>query len=140
MNQFEEIIKETKTKEKQLTRLNNEIAKLEKSLSKMMEAYEDGIYSKEVFLSRSNTTKTEIKSLRDEISALQSAENKEAEVFRKRIPILDKCLKSYNQLSPKERNELLKIIVERIDYTKTERGTPHRSNGDNFTISVKFRQ
>ena len=47
-------------------------------------------------------------------------ENDKVIVFRKRVPILEKCINKYFELSVEDKNKLLKTLIKRIEYFKTE--------------------
>lgn len=68
-------------------------------------------------------SKTKIYTL-NKIYDLSSDDDKKA---IKTIPILENVLKEYWNLSNKERNDLLKTFIEKIEYTKTKR-SPSRGS------------
>lgn len=108
----------------------NEIAILEKELAKKLdmveracEMLESGIYSKELFTRRVSVLETDIKALKKNIGVLKENPIEDDTRAYKAIPILEKVLDKYNTLDAKEKNLLLKSIVERVVFTRLEDDT-----------------
>ena len=108
----------------------NEIAILEKELAKKLdmveracEMLESGIYSKELFTRRVSVLETDIKALKKNIGVLKENPIDDDTRAYKAIPILEKVLDKYNTLDAKEKNLLLKSIVERVVFTRLEDDT-----------------
>lgn len=106
--------------EKEIKLLSNNIKKRESMIEKACEMLELGVYSKEKFLERNRALETDISDYKARIEELQSI-TFEDESARQAIPILEKVLEKYDDLTPAEKNKLLKAIIEKIDYFKTER-------------------
>lgn len=95
-----------------------EISKREKMATRVCELLEEGIYSKEKYLERVNALDQEIKALKTTLAELQ-ASTFEDDSIKQAIPKLNKVLDSYHQLTPENKNRLIKSMVKRIDYHKT---------------------
>jgi len=108
----------------------NELAILEKELAKKLdmveracEMLESGIYSKELFTRRVSVLETDIKTLKENIGVLKENPIEDDTRAYKAIPILEKVLDKYSTLDAKEKNLLLKSIVERVVFTRLEDDT-----------------
>lgn len=118
------IIKEKATQRANLAdRIDAEIMKKESMIEKCCELLEEGIYSKEKYLSR-------VKSLEDELNGLQESrqqllddtDDQELEHIKTGIPILERCIQKYSEMDVKAKNEILRSLIEKIEYNKKERG------------------
>lgn len=105
-------------------RIDAEINKKESMLERCCELLEEGIYSKEKYLSR-------VKILEDDLAGLMETKNKltydhdeeELESIKTGIPILEKCLQKYDQLDVVAKNEILRSLIEKIEYCKESRAS-----------------
>ena len=92
-------------------------------IERCCELLEEGIYTKEKYLSR-------VKSLEDELNGLMEnrqqllddTDDQELEHIKTGIPILEKCLQKYADMDIKTKNEILRSLIEHIEYNKKERG------------------
>lgn len=133
---------EKEMKSKQIT-INNEIniieseiIKKENMINKACELLEEGIYSKEKYLNRVNILEQDLKALKSNLNSLKSLNYDETERYTTAIPILEKVLEKYWDLKPKQKNDLLKSIIEKIEYTKTERNK--KGNIDPNLVNLKI--
>ena len=130
---FKNFDKEKEAKRKEISILNGEITKKENMLTRCSELVEEGIYTKEKYIDRVNTLQAEINSLKENIEKIEAVKF-EVEKYQDIIPKLEMVLKEYWNLTPKDRNILLKSIVKRIEYNKDtikKLGKP-----DNFTLKI----
>lgn len=118
------IIKEKASQRANLAdRIDAEIKKKESMIERCCELLEEGIYTKEKYLSR-------VKSLEDEMNGLienrqqllDDTDDQELEHIKTGIPILEKCLQKYADMDVKTKNEILRSLIEHIEYNKKERG------------------
>lgn len=135
-NYGEEVKKQNKSQETEIALLQKEIDKKTGMINKACEMLELGVYTKEKYLERVNVLESNIKALKERITALQSSFNNEEARVRKAIPILEKCLDAYWGLNPKEKNDLLKSFIERIEYSKTIPNTRWNHNLDDMQIKI----
>ena len=104
-------------------KIDAEINKKESMLERCCELLEEGIYTKEKYLSR-------VKALEDDLAGLLETKNQiaydrdEEEIasIKTGIPILEKCLQKYDQLDVVAKNEILRSLIEKIEFTKQARG------------------
>ena len=138
INYSDEIDKKKLNKENEIKLLQKEINKKESMINKCCEMLEEGIYTKEKYLSRVKVLEEELGSLKSNLSDLKAAPLDEADKVRTAIPKLEKVLNEYWNLSPKEKNLLLKSIIEKIEYTKTKKKTWKSSDEFDLKIYLKI--
>lgn len=113
-------------KDKQL-----ELSKAEKTLKKVMDAYEHEAYTLEQFLERKKPQEDIIKALRKDIAELQRAKDSKtmssASDIRKKVEWFKRAWAKVS--SPKDQNILLKSIVKKIYYDR---------NGDTITLDIEY--
>ena len=71
-----------------------------------------------------------MKILEDDLAGLLETKNQisyshdeeEMENIKTGIPILEKCIQKYDQLDVVAKNEILRSLIEKIEYEKKERG------------------
>lgn len=125
--------------------LDSEMSQIEKQMDKLSDqlnnAYdlvEQGVYTPEVFMQRSQKLQHDIEELEDKKKELQKKVNRENAILNKRqilIPKIETLLDIYDTLDVPTKNSMLTEIIERIDYEKTER-TPMGGPYDNFSIEL----
>ncbi len=110
---------------KQLQKIEQEIKKLESQLMSAYNLVEQGIYTKDVFISRRSTIQTSIQdwegkrtTVEEVLHRLEIAQSAQDSL----IPQAEILLESYDFMSNQERNNLLKEIVQKIEYRKTRQG------------------
>lgn len=129
-------------KEKQdiITGCNNQLGKLKDQLEKTYEFLEQGIYTTEVFSERRKRITEQIDSLEQTIKSLNKDLLGLYEKSGKNdilIPKVQSILEIYNNLdSASARNELLKDIIEKVEYVKTEINKKGNRDNCNFTIDI----
>ena len=127
-----------KIKSNLLKKSKEELEKLKIKKERIYDLFEDGTYTKEVFFERNqkicnsvNDLQIQISNLEKEIMNLENINN-EKEKF---VPNLKKVLKDYKSTSNTEqKNYLLKSVIDKIYYLKTETG--NRWHPANFDIWI----
>lgn len=130
---------ETDIIEQSIKEINNELEILNKQLNSLYDLLEQGVYSIDIFIQRSKILNDKINVLRENKEKLEDRLNdiliiKENE--KAIIPKVEKVLETYNRLEdPKEKNDLLKEVIDKVIYTKKEGG---RWSGkiDSFTLDL----
>ena len=117
-----------------LQRVYNELAKKIADMNTKLtsEQLEKKIYSPQLFAKRNAVIESEISSVTSAIADLEEQlilQEKDRIVQDNIIPASQYLLDSYDQLTPKEKNELWKQVLEKITYYKKERG-------GEFTITI----
>ena len=101
--------------------LNKELDKEKIKLERLRDFLDEGIYDKKTYLERSKIVEDSISTLNAQISKI-STENEEIkmEKLKTLIPKVETCISEYFNLSVKEKNEMLRSIIEKVIYTKTQ--------------------
>lgn len=136
LDNYEEEVKKTVTGNlKTIRRIDKDIDKLKLRLDSVMEAYELKDYTREQFLTRKNEIEMQINKLSEEKTKLESNKQEDKIIkYKKMIPNLSLCLHNYDRLSITNKNKLLKTIIKKITYTKTEKST--KANKITFKLRV----
>lgn len=117
--------------------LEKERAKLQKQLDNTYVFLEQGTYSIDVFKTRSDTLNSQITELNEKLAASNNELTKIREYETAKVSLLPRIqtlIAKYDTLdSPKEKNNMIAEVIERIAYTKTIRGKTH---ADAFEIMV----
>lgn len=119
---FDDDIAAFRAKKQQLAR---EIDKRKQQMENAFNLVEQGVYTLELFKSRRAKLEDEIASLQHEQHQLCKALDKlETGAARQSslIPQTEKLLESYDSMSSRERNDLLKEVLRRIEYRKEPDG------------------
>ena len=102
--------------------LKNELNKLKIQLNKTYDLLEQEIYTKDIFIERSSLLKQQIKDTNNNIIKLESqkkqiiAKKNNREIL---IPKIENVIDSYFETNDiKMKNELLKSVLEKVEYTK----------------------
>ncbi len=110
-----------------------------KMIERACELLEMGVYSLETYQSRVNTLEKEKNALQGEFDALNCDNIEKIERAKNSVPILERCLTEYWQLDAQSKNDLLKSIIEKIEYSKTKRNSRWHKTGDmNLKIYLKI--
>lgn len=129
LNNYEEDLK-TKRQERDenIARIQKAIEKQNKALTVACEMLESGVYSVDLFKARTSAIEKNVEELKNHLETLQSMDIKD-ERAKKAVPILSQVLEQYDTLSVKDKNNLLKRIIKRIDYTRLDQ---------DFTLDVEL--
>ena len=73
--------------------------------------------------------------LRQAEQAVSEAEGNR-QLYAQIIPSVERVMDIYAQSTPEEKNRLLKTIISRAEYIKTERNTRGNADRCNFTLNV----
>lgn len=102
--------------------LGDELGKKSMMLERACEAYETGIYDRQTYLERVQKVNAARAELQARAEELEKSIEESEERHEKAVPILTSAVEEMHTLEPKEQNDLLKMIVDRIEYEKTESG------------------
>ncbi|WP_099190808.1 recombinase family protein [Tepidibacter mesophilus] len=122
LTEMEKSSKEIDVNKVLLIQKKNYLSKNEKKLERIMEAYEKGVYTLEQFLNRKEPVEKDIEKLKNEVI------NLEEEIGKIRILNTDELedrikyfKNNWNKATtPKEQNDLLKAIVNKIYYNRQD--------------------
>lgn len=126
-----------------LKEIEDELSTLQNQMDRTYTLLEQSVYTSEEFQKRRQllSEKTDAltkrqESLQRKIRKLEAAQNTRNRFF----PRIQHLLDVYNSLSSAaERNQLLKEVIERIDYSKIEKNRRGSRNNINFTLSLSPR-
>lgn len=127
-------------KAKQLNKLQSDLSKTDTQMGSLYDLLEEGVYTKEVFLERSNLLNEKKNELTLKIESLAiSIENDRLRDTNKDlfIPKIERILEIYRtDISAKEKNDLLKEVIEKVVYNKSIRGNNTGSGADSFELAL----
>lgn len=124
-------------KQKALRKSVSELETLHKQLNRTHDLLEQGVYDTDTFLERSRSITERINATENDIRTLSAEVQEDEERAASRlnvIPKVEKLLEVYSVLpSAQAKNEMLKEVLEKVEYTKNERSG---RNGpfDNFEL------
>ena len=111
-------------------RIDAEIKKKDAMLERCCELLEEGIYSKEKYLSRVKILEEELNGLLETRQQLSDdKDEQEIESIKTGIPILERCIQKYDEMDVKAKNEILRSLIEKIEYNKQARK-------ENFSLKI----
>ena len=129
-----------KDKEAILRDLTSQLTKLRNQLDKTFELLEQEVYTTEEFQDRRKKLTEQINTLEDSKLSLLKELNALKEQYNNNdilIPKIEHLLEVYYNLEDAtSRNELLKEVLEKVDYTKTEPNKKGKRENRNFTIDI----
>lgn len=140
-NYLDEIENKKKmTFEENIKNLNKELENQNKKLANIYDYFEDGTYSREMFSERCQLISTEITNIKTNIAEFEKQielENKKDDGKKALIPKLENVLDLYPNLqTAEEKNNLLKTIVKKVEYLKTEKAIKKDSDPTNFELDI----
>lgn len=136
LNYSDEIEKKKLALEDEKKLINIEINKKETMINKCCELLEEGIYTKEKYISRVKVLEQDLNALKLNLEEINNTSFDKFEKYENAVPILQNVLDKYWDLNPQEKNDILKTIINRIEYTKTKKN--HRHNKDVVLFDLKI--
>lgn len=109
----------------QLQQIERELDKLQGQLEKAFELVERGAYTIEVFQERRDKLTQEIAAQEARrAGVLETVQFVEQKAYQRSniIPKTEALMESYEDMTPQERNDLLKEILMKVEYTKEPKG------------------
>lgn len=126
--------------EQSITSARKELERENTKLDKIYDFLENGVYSIEEFFNRSKAIKDNIQSLEEELKEYQELLSKNEEIQTQKeviIPKLENVIDLYNKLETAEdKNILLKSILSKVTYLKTEKAIKKDSDPSNFELHI----
>lgn len=124
-------------KRKAIHKLQTEFDTLNKQLNKTHDLLEQSIYDTKTFLERSRSITERINQLKNDITVLETelngkvTQNQSSVIL---VPKVEKLIEVYDSLSAKDKNDMLKEVLENVVYTKDI--SARRKSPDNFEIKI----
>ena len=129
-------------KEQLLSNARQEHEQLIKQKEKLYDFLEQGIYTTDVFLERSNSLQNRIQTSSERIAFLE----KDLEDEKKReanannfLPACQNLLDCYWELSVQDRNKALKLLLESVEYRKISKNKRGEKDKATFELTLKPR-
>lgn len=126
--------------EQSISSTKKELEKENTKLNKIYDFLENGIYNKDEFISRSKSIKENIKRLEKkskEYTELLSKNNETQQKKEIMIPKLENVIDLYYKLECSEdKNILLKSILAKVTYLKTQKAIKKDSDPTNFELHI----
>lgn len=123
-----------------IKQLNENIAIQKNRLTKVCEAYEDGIYGSDVYQSRCVEIQETINQIEHQIIEYQEQMDKEQKLLNEKeiiIPKIENVLDIYDKLeNPEEKNRLLKSVIEKVTYVKEKKTLKKTDDPTDFEIHI----
>ena len=129
-----------KITEQSISATKKELEKENAKLNKIYDFLENGIYSKDEFINRSKSIKDNIQNLENKLEKYNLLLQKNVEMQNEKeimIPKLESVIDLYDKLETAEdKNILLKSILAKVTYLKTEKAIKKDSDPTNFELYV----
>ena len=123
-----------------IKQLTDNITKQKNRLSKVCEAYEDGIYSSDIYQARCIEVQETINQIEHQIIEYQKQMEKEQKLFNENefiIPKFENVFDIYDKLqTPEEKNRLLKTVIEKVIYIKEKKTLKKTDDTTDFEIHI----
>jgi len=119
--------------------LQKELEKLRAQLAKTYDLLEQGVYTVDVFTARNKelSEKIAMSEIQAEELKKQLAEKSSGEHFAEQLPELINALRAYSgATTAEEKNQLLKQILHRVEYRKTEPNRRGQRDNANFELHI----
>lgn len=124
-------------KQKALKKLEQELETAQKQMDNIYDLLEQGVYSTEVFLERSQKLKQSLDNLKESRSMLEQEIDQDALAFYSQselVPKVEHLLEVYDTLeTPEDKNNMLSEVIDKVVYTKEVRGRSKKTM-DQFTL------
>lgn len=126
--------------EQSISVTHKELQRENKKLNKIYDFLENGTYSKDEFINRSKSIKEKIESLGNKLKEYTELSNKNNEMKQQKnniIPRLENIIDLYYKLeTAQDKNVLLKSILAKVTYLKTEKAIRKDSDPTNFQLHI----
>ena len=135
-NELEVVIKENEKEDKseiyqkQIQHLNKELKTLKIQKNNIFDLFEQGKYDEEMFIERSGNVSSRIENISSQLEVLENELKKEKKTSITSQEIKD-VIDAYHLADIKEKNELLKSVLLKVEYTKNK-----NQKNDDFDIKL----
>lgn len=131
---------ELSLKKNLINSMKAELSALQKQLDKAYTLVEQGIYSPEVFVERSGKLQTNISVLKKSLFEAELDYKEllaDQNMFEEFIPQVKHLLDVYYSLeNAEQKNSMLKTVLKRAEYLKTEKNTKGKCDNANFELTI----
>lgn len=137
-NYEQELKVEAVNNKKELATIEKEIEELESQLKTSRRKMIKEVITEEDFLELREEIEEELKPLKQKYEKLQDEKPEQRIIqYKRSIPILEKCLGDYYNLSIEERNDNLKVLIDKVVYKKEEGGRWNKEAINNFELDIE---
>ena len=123
-----------------LEQMENNLKKEKKRMTQIYEFFEEGIYNTEEFKERLSACKNNISEMESQIEPLKQniiKQENSIEQTKNIVPKIENVIDIYDKLETEEdKNALLKSILEKVTYIKTEKAIKKISDPTNLEIHI----
>lgn len=126
-------------KEELLKNRQNELEQLGHQKTKLYDFLEQGIYSTETFLDRSEDLRKRILNCSSVIHKLEEEIERDRQMLARRENFVPRCrhiLEHYWEWDIPTRNNVLKELIEKVIYTKTQKNTYGHADDITFSLAI----
>lgn len=114
-----------------------ELTRLKGQQAKIYDFFEQGLYSTEVFLERSAAISEKVKSCEAQLKEI-SEKNAVPELSDEELMFrLEKTIRDFDTADSEEKNQMLRSVIKKIEYSKTERQCCRKTDSD-LKLDVDF--
>jgi len=138
-NMDETVANKIKARDEEIALLRSELSKKESMIDKACELLELEVYTLEKYKNRVAKVEIDIKNIKDNITALENICFNDELKLERAIPIMEKCLSEYFNLSPKAKNDILKEIINKVYFFKTIKNTKSDKTLSNEKIRMELK-
>ena len=124
-------------KESLVASKQEELKKINEQKLKLYDFLEQGVYTTEIFLERSNNNAQQIQTCTQTIENLQAELEHDRQLLAQKNTFIPRCenlLSNYWSWDVKTRNDVLKELIEKIEYSKDTKNAFRK--GDEITFSL----
>ncbi|MDE5833981.1 MAG: hypothetical protein K2H26_00510, partial [Ruminococcus sp.] len=115
-----------------------ELQKAKKQKDKLYDLLEQGIYDANTFLERSKIIGEKIKTLENTLAEIESHTEPERLPVKELQVRLQYVLNNFEKATPEEKNIMLKSVVRKIYYSKSQGRTKNKSSLSDLLLEVDF--
>lgn len=122
-----------------LKTMKTEYRTVESQKEKLFDFLERGIYSENDFIERNNVLGKKLTDLKQNIEKLEQdmKETSEREdAIEEILPRFEHLVSNYDNMDAAEKNEILKQLISKIEYTKTTRNTKKNATQPLFSLEI----
>lgn len=114
-----------------------ELTRLKGQQAKIYDFFEQGLYSTEVFFERSAAVSEKVKSCEAQLKEI-SEKNAVPELSDEELMFrLEKTIRDFDTADSEEKNQMLRSVIKKIEYSKTERQCCRKTDSD-LKLDVDF--
>lgn len=125
------------TAKRQRTKIEKALEKLQHQKEKLHTLLETDVYTVEVFLERSKIIQQQIEALETELGAIQHEAEAQGLSPEQSLLWLQYVLDNFLGATPEQKNQMLRKVIRRIEYRKTQRMCYRKQDSD-LSLHIDF--